>query len=265
MWKHFVDHLGREVKLDTIPQRIVSLCPSITETLIELVGVDRVVGRTRFCIHPTAKVKAIKRVGGTKEIKFDRLHALNPDLIVAEKEENTPEIVTELAKHYPVFVVDVKHVEEAIQMIADLGTLTDTEADAQRMVGDIEAARRQFHLKLQAERILYFIWKDPYMVAGKETYIQAILETLGVDNPARTWEGRYPKVEGRQLVETPVDRVWLSSEPYPFKEKDIASFQKIFPHASIQLVDGEMFSWYGVRMKEAFPYFAQLLEGEKKM
>ncbi|MEL6630380.1 MAG: helical backbone metal receptor [Bacteroidota bacterium] len=265
MWKHLIDHLGREVKLDTVPQRIISLCPSITETLIELVGVDRVVGRTRFCIHPADKVKAIKRVGGTKEVKFDRLHALTPDLIIAEKEENTPEMVAELSKHYPVFVIDVKHVEEAIQMISDLGTITDTEAKAREVVEEIEAARSSFHLSLEAERILYFIWRDPYMVAGRDTYIQSILEALGVDNLARAWEGRYPRVEEKQLDKTSIDRIWLSSEPYPFKEKDIASFQKIFPHASIQLVDGEMFSWYGVRMKEAFPYFSQLLEGEKKM
>jgi iron complex transport system substrate-binding protein len=244
----YTDQIGRTVALPARPQRIISLCPSLTETLLHFGLGERIVGRTHFCIHPADTVASILAVGGTKNLKEDRVLALQPDLVICEKEENTREMVEWLESRFPTYVTDVRDIPSAIEMIRCLGTITDCQAEGEALAAEVEAAFAGLPSYAGAPSVLYFIWRKPWMVAGQDTYIDALLQRLGLRNLAASFAGRYPALELEQLAGLSPDFVWLSSEPFPFKEQHIAELRGIFPGAEIRLVDGEMFSWYGCRM-----------------
>ena len=252
--KTVVDHLGRTVKVPEQPKKIISFAPAITDTLFSLHLEEEVVGRTRFCIHPKEKVANVMNVGGTKDMKIERVRALQPDLIIAEKEENTKEMVEQLEKEFSVFVFEVQTVDDALHMILDLGKLVDCVDSArllyERIVEDFATIPSHY----TGKRVAYVIWKDPYMVVGKNTYIQSLLELLGFVNPFLDYEGRYPEVTIENLRAEALDYFLLASEPYPFREKHQEEFLKIDTNAMPLLVDGEMF-WYGVKMLRAVEYF----------
>lgn len=244
------DDLKRLIEIKHIPQRVISLCPSITETLIEM-GVN-VVGRTKFCIHPKEKIKNIAVVGGTKQVHYDKIDELMPDLIVCEKEENTLEIVQTLEKKYPVYVVNVESWYDGIQMIKNLGNLFDKAVITNEWLQNIpERLTPIFYQK----KVVYLIWYNPIMTVGKTTYINDVLNQLGAFNSFESYDSRYPMITIEEIQKVNPDYLLLSSEPFPFKQKHIDEFQKLLPATAIQLVDGEMFSWYGVRMQKAVDYF----------
>ncbi|MHA6261227.1 ABC transporter substrate-binding protein [Sporosarcina sp. CAU 1771] len=251
--KEVIDHLGRKVTYEYPPKRIISLCPSITDTLFSLNLENEIVGRTRFCIFPEDRVKQVKAVAGTKDIKIEAIHEAKPDLIFVEKEENTEEIVKILEQYYPVYVAEVQSIQEAYRMIQDVGHVTDRATEAKNLVEDIQSAFASFP-RLVGKRAAYVIWKKPYMVVGKDTYIQTVLTELGFTNPFVEHEGRYPAVTEEDFKEAELDYVLLASEPYPFKEKHQAEFLELMPNVQPINIDGEMF-WYGPRMLEAVPYF----------
>ncbi len=253
MQKEIIDHIGRTVTYSFPPKRIVSLCPGITETLFALNLENEIVGRTRFCIFPKGTVEKVPAVAGTKDIQLDAIHAVHPDLIIVEKEENTKEIVDVLEKHYPVFVAEVQSVDEAYRMIQDMGQLTDRLQQANALVNDIKG---QFNSlpSYANKRISYVIWRKPYMVVGNDTYIQSLLSRMGFINPFASFEGRYPVVTEDDFKNAQLDYVFLASEPYPYKDKHKEEFQKIMPKTVPLIVDGEMF-WYGAKMLESIHYF----------
>ena len=252
--KTITDQLGREVTFDYPPKRIVSFAPAITDTLYSLNLDDEIVGRTRFCIHPKGKVEKAVNVGGTKDMKIDRVHALKPDIVILEKEENTKEMATELEEHFSVFVFEVQTVDDALKMIVDLGMLVDREHEAKTLEEEIQTAFQQFPSLENAKRAAYVIWKNPYMVVGENTYIQSLLEKLGFINPFVEFAGRYPTVTREDIQAAKLDYVLLATEPYPFQEKHMEEFLEIAPEAKPLIVDGEMF-WYGVKMLDAVTYF----------
>lgn len=257
MNKTVVDRVGRSVTYSFPPKRIVSLCPGITDTLFALGLEAEIVGRTRFCIHPKGDVENVPAVAGTKDIKLEAIQAVRPDLIIVEKEENTKEIVEELEKHFPVYVAEVQSVDEAFQMIGDMGSLTDR-VDAATKLNN--AIQHQFESlpKATGKRVGYVIWRKPYMVVGKDTYINSLLEKMGFINPFVEAEGRYPAVTADDFKNAELDYVLLASEPFPFKEKHFKEFVEMMPDTKPLLVDGEMF-WYGPRMLDAARYFQQSL------
>jgi ABC-type Fe3+-hydroxamate transport system substrate-binding protein len=252
------DQLEREVTLVKVPQRIVSLCPSITETLYHFGLEDEVVGRTRFCIHPKEKVKQALRVGGTKDVKLDRLFSLNPDLVIAEKEENIKEQIEAIAAQCSVYVADVKGLDSALDMIRGVGVACGKAKEGNQLAKEISATFIRFEPNTNRPRIAYFIWKDPWMLAGKETYIQDLLQRLGYENVGLELEGRYPTVTEDQLRTLEPELVLLSSEPFPFAQKHMSILEGLLPKARVQLVDGEYFSWYGSRMLEAATYLQNM-------
>lgn len=256
--KTVTDHAGRTVTYAFPPQRIISLCPSLTDTLYALGLGDRIVGRTQFCIHPADRVKDVRRVGGTKQIKQDVIAELAPTLIIAEKEENPKDMVEELAEQYPVYVSDVESYEDALRMIEDLGYVTGTESAAQAMVREIESAFAALR-PVRSLRVAYFIWQNPYMVAGNHTYIHSLLTKCGLVNVFAEADGRYPSITEEQIRAANPDVIFLSSEPFPFQQTHEDTFRTLFPDCDIVRVDGEMFSWYGVHMKEAAAYLIELL------
>ena len=248
-----VDHLDRQITLHEGPQRIISLCPAITETLLTL-GAN-VVGRTKYCIFPKDTVTAILTVGGTKQIDIETIEALAPTLIICEKEENTKDIVTSLEQKWPTFVCEVNSVDTAYRMIDTVGQLANCHAAAVKLIENIQQAFQA--LPTFNGRVAYMMWRKPYMAVGDTTYINDLLRTLGFNNPIVELEGRYPAVTLAQLADAKLDYVLLSSEPFPFSEKHVQEFQPALPNTRLIFVDGEMF-WYGARMLEAARYFKRL-------
>ncbi len=255
---NYVDQIGVEHSFKTTPKRIISLVPSQTELLYDLGLEDEIVGITKFCVHPT-HLKATKSIiGGTKHVKFDKIKALQPDIIIANKEENTKEIVEELSKICPVWVTNIVTIEDNFQMISDFGKLFNKRIEAQKWNDKITFAYNDFQnfLKDKPFRIVaYFIWANPFMVAGKDTFINEML-TMNRFQNIYLEKGRYPEIELEKMrQEGDPEIVFLSSEPFPFKDEHAFEIGRHSHHAKTLFVNGEMFSWYGSRLLKAFEYF----------
>jgi ABC-type Fe3+-hydroxamate transport system substrate-binding protein len=253
-----LDMLGREINIPENPKRIVSLVPSQTELLFDLGLDEKIVGVTWFCVHPKDRVKSKAKIGGTKNIKIDKIRELQPDLIIANKEENEREHIEELAAEFPVWVSDISTVEDAVRMIRELGTITGMPAAADKYA---QTVRQEFMTleKAPARRTLYLIWREPYMSIGNDTFIHHILSRIGLENVCGE-QTRYPELDADQIKELNPELILLSSEPYPFTEKHIAELEAILPEARVKLVDGEMFSWYGSRLVKAVPYLNSFVQ-----
>lgn len=249
------DDLGRSVPLEGIPERIVSLCPSQTELLFDLGAGDRVVGVTKFCVHPRDGVAQKSKVGGTKDVNLDRVRALEPDLVLAQREENTREVVEALAQEVPVYVTDVVDVTSALRMIERVAAVVDSRATGEALAAEIRAGLNALSA-LPNARVLYLIWRDPWMAAGRGTFIHSVLEACGFENALAT--ERYPTVDGEAMRALRPDIVFLSSEPFPFRDKHRQEIARELPDVPIQYVDGEVFSWYGSRMRR-IPEYARHL------
>ncbi len=250
------DALGRVITLEKPPRRIVSLVPSQTELLAYL-GLDKeVVGLTRFCVHPPAWKSNKCIVGGTKQVNMTRLRALKPDLILANKEENTQAIVKALDDVAPVCVTDISTVAEALAMIRLIGQLTDRWPQAKILTQTLKAsfAGLPAFRPLQA---VYLIWQNPYMTIGHDTFIHDVMQRAGLINGFGT-HTRYPELTEADLVTARPDVVLLSSEPYPFGEKHRLALEALLPGTPSYLVDGELFSWYGSRLLHTPPYLTRL-------
>jgi ABC-type Fe3+-hydroxamate transport system substrate-binding protein len=254
----YIDQLGREIELPGIPRRIISLVPSITELLYSLELSEQVVGITKFCVHPENWFRQKTRVGGTKTVKADIVHQLQPDLILANKEENVKEQIDALAKQYPVWVSDVNNLNDALKMIHQTGIITGNTAKASSLVNNITAAFEELSTERSALRTAYLIWRDPYMTIGGDTFIHHMLDRCGLQNVFES-STRYPTITIEQLQTANCQLLLLSSEPFPFKQKHIDELQPLLPNTKIVLVDGELFSWYGSRLLHAPAYFTGLL------
>ncbi|HEX8333649.1 MAG TPA: helical backbone metal receptor [Segetibacter sp.] len=248
------------------PKRIISLVPSQTELLYHLGLAEEVVGITKFCIHPNEWFRTKVRVGGTKTVNINKVKSLSPDLILANKEENVKEQIEALGEIAPVYVSDIKNLEDALDMIKHVGKLVDREQKANEMAENIHS---DFELlKSFVEPInqstykvstAYLIWKDPYMAAGGDTFINDLMLRCGLKNVFSDQQ-RYPEISTSQLSQLICEVLLLSSEPYPFKQKHIDELQQQLRGTKILLVDGEMFSWYGSRLLHSADYFKKLIQ-----
>lgn len=256
----FTDQLAREVILNAAPRRIVSIVPSQTELLFDL-GLEReIAGITKFCIHPAEKIKSAAKIGGTKKLNIELIRKLKPDLIIANKEENSREDIELLMKDYPVWISDIVTLEDALKMIKSIGHLTSrqhqAEAIAQNISGEFDKLNKEQKASMPLSAA-YFIWKEPYMAAARETFIDDMLKRMGLANAFQ--QARYPVLTEEIVRNAKPDVIFLSSEPYPFREKHIEEFQSLCPEAKIHLVDGEAFSWYGSRLQSTPAYLKRLL------
>ena len=238
--------------------RIISLVPSLTELLIDLGLQDQLIGRTRFCIHPKEVVKSIAKIGGTKTVNIEKVKRLQPDLIIANKEENSLSDVKALEEFSKVYVTDIPNFEEALSAIITIGRLTEREKEATEMVSKIQS---EFDHLAKSERTknsaCYLIWNNPLMTVGYDTFIHDMMRKCGFRNIFADMN-RYPSISFEDIHNGRPDYILLSSEPFPFKEKHIAKFEKYCPDSKTILVDGEFFSWYGSRMLGAGEYFRKL-------
>lgn len=248
--------MGREVAVPFPPQRIVSLVPSQTELLHELGLGERVLGITKFCVHPQEWFRSKTRMGGTKKLHLSRIAELQPDLIIGNKEENDREQIAALARRHPVWMSDVRSLPQAIDMITRIGEITGCEVPAQDWATRIAQAFEELSARVSARtprRAAYFIWRGPWMAAAADTFIHEMMERAGLLNVFGHLE-RYPEIGPVQLAEAAPELVLLSSEPFPFKEKHFEEFRACCPAADIRLADGELFSWYGSRLLKAAGY-----------
>ncbi len=254
------DQLQRPLEFHVPPRRIVSLVPSITELVCDLDLRDRLIGVTKFCIHPYGLTMDKAVVGGTKNVNVAKVEALRPNLVLASKEENVQEQIEAAAELCPVYVSDVRDMATARQMIADIGLITDTEAMAKHLIKKMDAALLAGPTPDKRPRVAYIIWKKPFMVAGGDTYISAMLESCGMENMF-AGQNRYPTVAEAEFSAQGCDAILLSSEPYPFKESDRVELERRTGIPCL-LVDGEMFSWYGSRIPEGIKYGRAILNGQ---
>lgn len=253
----FEDQMGRALQINWPPQRIISVVPSQTELLFDLSLGQSIIGVTKYCIHPKEQVKPVAKIGGTKQLNIPLITALKPDLIVANKEENDRSQIEELAGSFPVWISDISDLDDAINMISSVGEITGSSEQAKALVAVIRNRFDTLQAIKQSIRVAYFIWRKPYMVAANDTFIDHMLSLCGFENVFTT--PRYPEITSEELAKATPELIFLSSEPYPFREKHIHEFAALIPGAKIQLVDGEMFSWYGSRLQYAPAYFKWLM------
>jgi ABC-type Fe3+-hydroxamate transport system substrate-binding protein len=256
-----IDQIGKHVRLNAKPKRIISLVPSITEFLYDLGLGEQVVGITKFCVHPEFWKNEKEIIGGTKQQHLKKIKDLNPDLIIASKEENVITYVAKLLKFCPVYVSDVSDFDSAIQMMNDIGLLTKKKDKATEIIQSIKQKFQLLHKPTQNVKVVYCIWKNPWMWAGSDTFISKMLNYAGFENIIS--DERYPELEMKEIIKENPDYIFLSSEPYPFKEKHIEELNTEFPNSRFKIVDGEMFSWYGSRMLQAPEYFNSLFQDIK--
>jgi len=237
--------------------RVISLVPSITETLFDLgLRTDEIGGRTKFCIHPKNLVDKVEIIGGTKNLNIEKIKSLKPDLIIANKEENIKEQVEELMKDFKVLLTDIETLEDNHYLIKQLGHIFNKEEKAQFFnlktyeAFDIQKSEKRL-------KVAYLIWKNPYMTVGGDTFISTILEELGFENLFKD-QKRYPEIQLEDLRKA--DLIFLSSEPFPFKEQHIEEIQKVCQNQKILIVDGEAFSWYGTHLAKCGEYYRELME-----
>ncbi|QQV03340.1 MULTISPECIES: ABC transporter substrate-binding protein [Chryseobacterium] len=237
--------------------KVISLVPSITEALFDLgLTENEVIGRTKFCVHPAEKVKNVEIIGGTKNLNTDKIKSLQPDLIIANKEENVKEQVEELMKDFKVIVNNTETIEDNYYLLKNLGLIFNKEEKAQVFNLKIYEIFNQVQLKSKV-KAAYLIWKNPYMTVGSDTFIHHVLSEIGFENIFKN-KTRYPEIEIADLNEA--DVIMLSSEPFPFKEKHILELKETYPDKKIIIVDGEAFSWYGTHIAKCENYFKNLID-----
>ncbi|REJ82520.1 MAG: cobalamin-binding protein [Bacteroidetes bacterium] len=263
------DQTGREIHLRDSASRIVSLVPSQTELLYSL-GLDsEVKGITKFCVHPEEWLKTKTIVGGTKKINPEIIRNIKPDLIIANKEENSESDIRNLMVDYPTWISDVKTFDESLKMIAALGQMTGRHNESEKIIEDIRTGFNElFNFIHQRNypklRICYLIWNKPLMAAGRDTFISDMINRCGWEN-AIDLPDRYPELSEKYLNDINADLIILSSEPFPFGEKHLTEFRKRFPTKATILADGEMFSWYGSRMKVSCKYFQNIISESNEL
>jgi ABC-type Fe3+-hydroxamate transport system substrate-binding protein len=248
------------------PNRIVSLVPSLTESLFAFGVGEKIVGRTRYCLWPPRAVGKIPTVGGTKKVDVRRVLELEPDLIVAVKEENTRENIEELEEAgVPVFVGAPEDVEGAIALLRELADRVEAPR-AEAVLDPIERVYeglRSGPRRAKARRVYVPIWKNPYMSVGSDTYVHDVLKTCGGENVCGDVT-RYPVVTPAEVEAAQPEVVLLPDEPYPFSAEDLPEFYSLDIPAvredRIHLVDGKLLTWYGPRMASSLTQLAALLK-----
>jgi ABC-type Fe3+-hydroxamate transport system substrate-binding protein len=246
--------------------RIACLVPSITELLFALGLGARVVGRTGFCEHPKPAVRKVPKIGGTKDFDLEKLRALQPTHLIVNVDENPKERVQAAARFVPdVIVTHPMGPLDNPPLYRLLGGIFGVEVAAERLATKFEAAYAAAVAAtkpMARERVLYLIWKGPWMTIARDTYIARVLGSVGWEQIEVASSERYPTVELESLLDR-VDRILLSSEPYAFTRRDLRSVESIVDsvtrhpsRVTVSLIDAQMTSWYGSRAIEGMRYLA---------
>lgn len=278
---HLTDFTFTEMELPAPPARVVSLVPSTTESIFTLGAGDCLVGRTRYCVSPAGAVKKVEKVGGTKDPDLARIVALKPDLVLANKEENRRQDILHLREQgLSVYVDYATTIEESLSLVTTLGRIFGREQAADTLVR--QGVRALAGLRLRAEdmqqqnalrmnprpharpRVVAFIWKDPWMAVGSQTYAGDLIEALGGDHILKTDPDRYVKVDPADVAKLEPDILLFPDEPFAFREKDLDLWRGQFPQLSavaqgrLRICDGQDFVWIGTRTVDALQRLSAL-------
>ncbi len=265
----FVDELGFALELDEPPHRIVSLVPSLTETLFALALEREIVAVTEFCVAPADSVASLPKVGGTKNPDLPAILALKPDLIIANAEENRRQNVEWLrARGLAVYVTYPRSVAGALETILGLGKITGREDTASMLARDIVSRVSEIEAELGIWNKLTFrvfcpIWKGPWITFNGDTYAHDVLRLLGFKNVFATASERYPRTSLDQALELRPDVVLLPDEPYAFGPADIGELKQALPPMLARRVvpiSGRDLHWYGAHMATGLTSLAALLK-----
>ncbi|MBU2927375.1 ABC transporter substrate-binding protein [Winogradskyella psychrotolerans] len=256
----YIDQLKRDIQLNKTPKRIISLVPSQTELLVDLGLESSIVGVTKFCVHPKHLRISKAVVGGTKQIHIEKIKALCPDIILCNKEENTKDIIESLEGIAPIHISDIYNLNDCFELITMYGELFNIKRTTSTLIANIQLERDAFQRQFQNTaklKVAYFIWKKPWMVAASDNFIDVMIKEAGFVNVFED-DKRYPEIDLNNSKLKEADLIFLSSEPFPFKEEHVLEFQAKFPEKIIKIVDGELFSWYGSRLLQSYSYFQEL-------
>lgn len=247
--------------------RIVSLVPSLTELLCDLGLSAQVVGRTGFCIHPRGVVQAIPKVGGTKDVNVEKIRRLQATHLLVNIDENEKPTVEQLAQFVPhVIVTHPLGPLDNLPLYRLLGGIFGVMPRAQQLCHEFELALARLQAGMTPtdgvppplQRVLYLIWKDPWMSIGQDTYIARMLSLINWQQQAPGPQ-RYPAFDWDGVALDGIDRILLSTEPYRFHQAHVDELAAQLGK-SVQLVDGEMLSWYGSRAIAGLGYLQSLME-----
>jgi len=256
----FNDDLERRIYLDKAPRKIISLCPSLSETLYDLGLAECIAGRTDYCVHPQELADRVPSVGGPKSVSIDAVKKIGPDLILIVKEENDKKNIEKLtALGYKCFIFDINSVSDALKMLVKLGKIFGLEKKASKIHDNVVKGLDSIKGIGNGASFLYMVWNSPYMACATDNYINSLLNHAGLSNCLSDRLKRYVIMPLNSLKSLSPELVLLPSEPYRYTFADRAKFEKIFPAARVELVDGEMFCWYGSRMAKASEYIKKLL------
>ncbi|NCU05876.1 MAG: ABC transporter substrate-binding protein [Chitinophagaceae bacterium] len=264
--KQVQDQTGNSFFIPSPPQRIISLVPSLTELLHSLELTDEVIGITKFCVHPDQWFRSKARIGGTKNVNVQFVKSLQPDFVIASKEENVKEQVEAIRSFCPVYCTDVVALEDSYQVIEQIGIITNRLIKARQLIKAVQQQFADLPLVQEPLNAAYLIWQEPYMTVGGDTFIHAMMKLAGFHNVFAA-EKRYPQLTIAELQKLNIDVLLFSSEPFPFKQKHLDLFSDQWMQSGslqtlplLRIVDGEMFSWYGSRTLYAADYFRKLRE-----
>jgi ABC-type Fe3+-hydroxamate transport system substrate-binding protein len=252
--RELVDAMGKRHEVAASTARIVCLVPSITELLFDLGLAGKVVGRTGFCVFPREQVKKVAKVGGTKTIDLPRIRRLAPTHVIVNIDENPRQLVEEIARFVPnVIVTHPLGPRDNLALYRLIGGIFGRDEEAQALCERFQRAYDEVSAAAQAwgrQRVLYMIWKSPWMTVSQDTYISRMLSTVGWDTYVAHGNARYPTVDLTPQVLADVSFVLLSTEPYSFRERHCVEILDSLPPGSrtrVALIDGAMTSWYGSR------------------
>jgi ABC-type Fe3+-hydroxamate transport system substrate-binding protein len=256
-----LDALGVEHQPFRGEPRIVSLVPSLTELVCDLGLTARLVGRTGFCVHPREALRTIAKVGGTKDVNIDKVRELAPTHLIADIDENTREQVTAMMAFVPhVIVVNPRKLDDNIALYQLLGGVFSVDTKADELIKQFHQRRAEMKAAtalLPREKVLYPIWREPWMTISRDTYISDMLAAAEWDTLPTESQVRFPEFDWRAESVTAAQRILLPSEPFVFTERHVDEIA-IFSTAPVTRIDGEMVSWYGSRAILAMTYLTQL-------
>ncbi len=262
------DALDRRLVIDGPAQRIVSLVPSITETLFALGAGGAVLGVTEYCTHPPAEVAAKEKVGGVKNPDIDKIVQIEPDLIIANREENHKKHIERLdALDIPLFLTYPRTVEQGIEMIMDIARMTGTEKKGGELTASLEGTYRAISREVERrgrKSVFCPIWKDPYMSINRDTFIHDVLWSAGGDNIFSAKRERYPRLSLEEVIDAAPRVILLPDEPYHFTEEDLSDIMAhpempAVREGRVHLIDGKMIAWYGPRIGSSLKTLYELL------
>jgi hypothetical protein len=258
---------------ESIPMtlRIASLVPSLTELVVELGLREWLVARTGFCIHPADALRGVPKVGGTKDVNLAKLQGLAPTHVLVNIDENRLATVNAI-RAWPnppqIVVTHPGGPEDNLTLVAQMAAQFGAQSGvSERAAALTQAMQHELALtqpaSRAAQRVLYLIWRDPWMTVARDTYLSNMLARIGwhtVPNVigGETGAARYPVVHGHEPWLAEVRQVLLSSEPYRFGAQHLDEARRLCPNASARLIDGEMLSWYGPRAVPGLRYLREI-------